>query len=248
MPYPLLDQPTQILSPVPALPPLAPSGRRPPRLQQPRPARSEPRGQRTSWIFISLGVLLVLALIIGGAWWLGRGDDDSGGTAAQPSTSTAPDNSVEVALADRLPTLPGNASPNNSTLAIDKGVELDLYPEKAAAIFQEHGATEVIHRGSTDGDTSYFLLVISTPDADSAKALAGDMRDLGTSSGYERLDAAQPALSTESGDRSMHLSWYTSGKSAVNVWVSQPRDGDQAALTGELNRTIDSLKSVLPPD
>lgn len=246
VPYPLLDQPTQRLRPVPAVPPLMPSGRRVPPRTPPARTPGNPRGQKPTWLFISLGVLLVLALIIGGAWWLGRAEDNAGGPSGQPEADQLPGTSAEVALADRLPALPGEPSPENSTLSIDKGAELDLYPAQVADAFREHGATEVIHRGSADGETAYFLLVVPTPEPANAQALVDTMRTLAKSSGYRQIEADQPAVSTESGGRRRNMSWYASGATAVNIWVSQPRTGNQSALVSELDRTINSLGSVLP--
>ncbi|TKG73405.1 hypothetical protein [Prauserella endophytica] len=210
------------------------------------PPPPENRGRRRTWLYISLGVFLALAAVIGGAWWLG-GIGGPGGSAqgdTAPSSSPAPP--AEVALEDRLPVLPGEQNTDNSTMSIAKGVELGLYPESSGKIFTDAGAKEIVYRASTDGDTAYFMLVIPLENAAAANTVVNDMRELMLGAGFSD-ETAQDTMSGELGERTLNGTWYASGDTAVNLWVSQPTADTSAERLSELaSKAVADLRAALP--
>jgi hypothetical protein len=193
--------------------------------------------RKAVWPFIVLGVLLVLALIIGGIWWLAGSVSSQG-----PPKAAAPAPTVEK----QLPSLPGLADKNNSTVSTAKGVELGLYPVQAADAFTKSGATEVIYRGSTAGDNAYFVLVVPTKTPQNARAVVDFLSTTALNSGFSQNQTSQFAVSGQRGDRWMSGTWYSSGNNMVNLWVSQRSNGDRTLLTGEFDRTLASLQKDLP--
>ncbi|WP_020668969.1 hypothetical protein [Amycolatopsis nigrescens] len=253
MPYPRLDGPTVVR---PAVRPPAPPVR-----QQPLPSATTPLNfppaddpapsqrdrRKPTWLFLGLGVLLVLAMILGATWWLGSDRDENPGSS--PSAAPPPAVSQDppaAALEERLPALPGIANKDNSTVAISKGVELGLYPNASARTFTEHGASQVIYRASSDGPSAYFVLVIPTKSPDSAKAVVDSMRTLSLASGFTRSAGDQNTMTGAINDRRMDGTWYPSGEYAVNVWVSQPTKADKNALAPRLEQTLAAFRAVLP--
>jgi hypothetical protein len=215
---------------------------------------TDQRGRRTglTWVAISGAVFLALGAVIGGAWWLGQDrsepppSGDGGSHIAAPgSTDDAP--ADEPALEDRVPALPGVPSPNDSTLAVDKGVELGLYPEQSAAILTDHGVNEVVHRASTDGDANYFLLVIPTPDAEQASSLASELRAMTVTAGFTDVEDIDGGLTGELGDRTLRGTWYASDSVAVNLWVSQPTPADDIELAAITTEVVEPLQEAFPP-
>jgi hypothetical protein len=232
-PPPLLPVPTQPMSP--------PSGGAP-------VARADQSRHKPTWLFVSLGVLVVLAAIIGGAWWVGV---LSGGDQPNAQAPTAPP--TQVALEDRLPRLPGTPNPNNSTMAVDKGVEVQLYSAEDAALIKKSGANEVIYRGSGDGPglaDGYKVLVIPTPSAENASALVRALEQSATAQGFADMPPGPEQLTKALVYRTpvgrVARTWYTSQNVAVGVEVSQALGSAEAELRQRLQRTTTSVKAVLP--
>lgn len=251
LPHPLLDQPTQRLQPVPAMPPLLPPGRRMPPQSTPARTPASPRGQKPTWLFISLGVLLVLALIIGGAWWLGHAAD---GLPGGQESATSPTGALDdrVALEDRLPELPGRASPHDSTVSIDKGAELGFYTHDDAAFMAANGAERAIYRSSGEGDQltdGNTLLVVEADSAENAGKVAqymrGTVRKLGFTQETQTGNSPTVLIGSNSAGR-LNVDWYVSGNFAVGIGVSQALDDDPNDLSRRLHQLLTSVERVLP--
>ncbi|TLW93440.1 hypothetical protein FFT09_08575 [Saccharomonospora piscinae] len=214
------------------------------------PGRDGPRRTGLTWVAISGAVLVALGAVVGGAWWLGqdRTEPPPAAAASPPGQSAeAGGDDEQPALADRIPALPGTPGANDSTVAVDKGVELNLYPEHSATILAEHGVTEVVHRSSTDGATSYFLLVVPTPDERQAASLADELGSLMVGAGFAELDGVRGGLTGTLDDREVRGAWYASGAAAVNLWVSHGGAGDGERLATLTERAVGTLQEALPP-
>jgi hypothetical protein len=230
-----MDSPTVVLPAV--LPPPQP----PPRTYRPAGAPvSAPvrHGRKRTWLFIALGVLLVLALIIGGTWWLGVGQR----TSEQPAQSQ----SQADALADRLPALPGTANPKNATMSIAKGLELGLYPARTADTLTRNGSTEVIFRGSAEGSRGYLVMVIPTGSPTAAQAVVEQLYQSALTSGFTQVQSDLRAATGIDGKTRLNATWYASGSTVVSVGLSQPANVDQATLTAHQAQTVRSMRDVLP--
>ncbi len=224
------------------------------------PDRSGP-----TWVAISLAVLLALGAVIGGAWWLGQGRSTAptivaGETAGVPTTSTGTGDddgdgdgdggrstTPEPALADRLPLLPGEPGEDDSTMSVDTGVELGLYPRRSADILSGHGVREVVHRSATDGEHGYFLLAIPTPGPGEATAVVERMRELTLGAGFEPAPGPPGTLTGPLDGRRVRGTWYASGEVAVNLWVSAPDPADADELGRRTRDALAALHAVLPP-
>lgn len=254
--YPTIHEaPTVITRAVGAgtLPGLTPPS--PPRQQVPalptRPTR--PAGKRPTWLFLTLGVVLVLAMIIGVSWFFGARDDNTTtGTASTPTQTMNPAEAGEIAEA-KLPTLPGAANPDNSTMSIDKALQSQLVTEADADAMRAAGAQEVIYRASSDPATSpngTMLLVVPASSAADASKLVTALRKnlLGTGFVVTPLGSANADMmytGSNPGGRVSAL-WYSSGSLAIGMGVSQPVTGDATQLRARLEQIRTQVTGTFP--
>jgi hypothetical protein len=213
-------------------------------LVAPRRGRSRP-----TWLFLACGVLLVLALIIGGTFWLNSGKKT--GTTAQPPPApsaspnpAAPPPSVE----DKLPVLPGTPNPNNSTMSLDKGVEMKVYSPEEATLMKDNTGQELIYRNSSEGANGYLVYVVPTNTPANATALAGALEDFTIKAGLKPTRSGPPhSVSGKNQNGQLAGTWYASGNLTVVVWVSQDLKGNEQVLVQRLTKTRDQVMGALPP-
>ncbi|MFE5505773.1 hypothetical protein ACFQ73_24655 [Amycolatopsis japonica] len=238
----------------------APSRPLPPLAPEPGPSHYAPTedyavvGKRKpTWLFIGAGVLVVLALIIGGTLWLGSSQPSN--VAEQPSVAQPPGDltpsgrpdSAQTPLEDRLPALPGTPSKDNSTMSVAKGVELNFYSKAAGDFLASKNVASVTYKGSNEGTNSYLVLVIPANDAKDAAAIVKYFRENSINAGL-REQRVGDRLALVGANKNGQLSGigYVSGTMAVTTWVSQPLGGDPQALDARLEQTLTSLDTVLP--
>ncbi|GAB3704854.1 hypothetical protein GCM10027598_05400 [Amycolatopsis oliviviridis] len=212
--------------------------------------------RKPTWLFIGAGVLVVLALIIGGTLWLGSSqssnvaDQPPAPSVAAPPDGLAPSgppNSTQTPLEDRLPALPGTPSKDNSTMSVVKGVELNLYSKAAGDYLTSKNVASVTYKGSNEGANSYLVLVIPANDPKDAAAIVNYFRENSVNAGL-REQRVGDRLALVGANQNGQLSGvgYVSGTMAVTTWVSQPLGGDPQALDTRLEQTLTSLDTVLP--
>lgn len=245
------DAPTIVTRAIGPLPSLTPSQRRGVPPLPTRPAPTPPR--KPTWLFLALGVFLVLVMIVGATWLLGTGHDTGpAGTTTSPARPIDPANAAEQAEA-RLPTLPGAANPGNSTLSIDKALQLQLVTQADATLMKSAGAQEIIYRASSDPANSpngTMLLVIPTPSNAAASKLSQGLRQNLTDTGFtvsplgpEYVDlvfTGTPATGRVS------AVWYSSGPLAVGMGVSQQLSGDPNQLRARLELVRTQVTGAFP--
>lgn len=207
--------------------------------------------KKPAWLFVAAGVLVVLGMIIGGTLWLGASngpDQPSSPAIAQAPDALGGQAAPEPALEDRVPALPGSPLPENSTVSLDKGVELKLFQKESAQIFAQHGVTSVVFRGSSDGDTGYLAYAIPTRSNEDAKAVVAYLMQASQAGGFALRADDPESVTGRDGARRMDGTWYTSGKVAVALWASQPFDLDKNKLRTSLDKTRATFKEALPPN
>ncbi|WET79789.1 hypothetical protein P3102_00565 [Amycolatopsis sp. QT-25] len=233
------------------LPPLAPEAG--PSRRAPAEDYAVVGARKPTWLFIGAGVLVVLALIIGGTLWLGSSPPSNVAeqpSVAQPPTGLTPSgrpDSAQTPLEDQLPALPGTPSKDNSTMSVAKGVELSLYSKAAGDYLASKDVASVTYKGSNEGTNSYLVLVIPANDAKDAAAIVKYFRENSIDAGLrEQRVGDRLALVGANQNGQLSGTGYVSGTMAVTAWVSQPLGGDPQALDTRLEQTLTSLDTVLP--
>ncbi|QWF80308.1 hypothetical protein [Amycolatopsis sp. CA-230715] len=254
MPYPRpLEEPTVIhpavRPPEPPRPPSQPTTPASPAATAANPfpmddpAPSSRARAKPTWAFLAVGVLIVLGLIIGGTMWLSSSSDEQQPSAPPPAVGQ---DQATASLEDRLPPLPGTASPSNSTMALDKGLELKLFDKAALDAMKANGAREVVYRGSSDRTEGYMVLVVPTASAEGAANLVKALTAQSSSVGFQKSRTNADALARENDSGRVMASWYRSGDNVVGIGVSQTPQGEQAALAGKFGGVEKALTGVLP--
>ncbi|WP_431918118.1 hypothetical protein [Amycolatopsis tucumanensis] len=247
------DAPTVVTNPVPPPARPLPSMSPPPPLHGPgqqlpfdaAPVLQAPPKRKPTWLFITLGVVVVLAMVAAGVWFL---RDDNTTTTAQPTTSAV---SSPEAVEARLPTLPGTPSTNNGTLTVEQGIDLKLYSREEGQLFKDNGANQVIFRGSSQGPQGYLVLVVPASSPAAAASITRGLYEHSLTAGLQTVPSGSTDAKAVTGSNSagqMSGTWYTSGSYAVAIWVSQGLDGDPNSLAERLAQTKTSLATALPPN
>lgn len=233
-------------SPLPALtPPYSLGGTQPPT----GPSLDKPRGGRPTWLFLVLGVVVVLGLIIGATWLSSAPTTSGAGSAAPSSTIVNPGLAVE----SKLPSLPGTPNPENSTMPVDKAVQLQIISAQDAAKIRASGGQEVVYRASSDAadvNSGYLLLAIPTSSATDAAQLVKELRDSLTTAGF-RADAlgqtnAEVAYTGSNPAGRVTALWYASGSVVIGIGVSQPPNANPATLHNRIAQVRNSVTAALP--
>ncbi|GAA1967325.1 hypothetical protein [Amycolatopsis minnesotensis] len=254
MPYPRKHEEPTVIHPAvrPPAPPKpsraqaaspAPTAANPFPMDDPAPSRRA--RTKPTWAFLAAGVLVVLALIIGGTMWLSSSPDEQPQSAPPPPPASGQDQAA-ASLENRLPPLPGIASEANSTMTLDKGLQLKLFDQAALDAMKANGAREVVYRGSSDQAEGYMVLVVPTASAAGATNLVKALTAQASSVGFQKSPANAEALSRESDSGRVTASWYRSGDNVVGIGVSQTPQGDQSALAGKFGGVEKALTGVLP--
>lgn len=211
--------------------------------------------RKGTWIVVPLVILLVLGGVIGGAWWLGTSGD---GTASPAPTSGAladPDgggdgDGDEDSLSDRLPELPGDPSPDNSTMSVDRALDLGFITDVDAESMRKFGVADLVYRASSQGKQGYSLLVARSPSEQKAVGLQRAMNTTLVKEGFRngrlRDDPRFISFTGEQSDGRVSIVWYASGNKTVGIGVSQPTGGDERKLTRRLEKTLTLLQDALP--
>ncbi|SEF30288.1 hypothetical protein SAMN05421837_105145 [Amycolatopsis pretoriensis] len=214
--------------------------------------------RRPAWLLLTLGVVVVLVLVVGGTYWLGTRTDAPSDAALPPIPTTAvpTDGAIDpqAPLDQRLPALPGKPNDDDSTMSIDKALEAKVITEADAKQLQTHNAREIIFRASSDRDKPHngnLLMAIPTLSVFDAKHLAAGLRNnlSGAHLAATRIGPTDNDLMyTQRGTAGwVALLWYSSGAVVVGVGVSQPETGDSAELQVRLKAIRDNVATVLPP-
>jgi hypothetical protein len=227
----------------------------PQRLQAMRqPESYEPPKDRRwpVWLFVTLGVVLVAALIAGGMWWMSGRNKGEVAAAKPTATGTAPNGAAtsttpKLVVIPPLPALPGAPNPNSSTMSVAKGQQGNLYSVQAADLFTRNGATDLALKASTEGSRGYLVLVVPTSSPDAAKGVVDYLYKNAIDSGFSEVKSDQRAAAGTDGKTRWNDSWYVSGDMAVSVAISQPASADKSVLKSRLDETVKSLQKVLPP-
>jgi hypothetical protein len=214
---------------------------------------------RPTWLFVTLGVLVVLILIVGGNYWLGRKTEEPVGASLSPVLTTPPPttpNAVtdpSVSLDQRLPALPGKPNPGNSTMSVDKALEAKVITAADATQIRANNAKEIIFRASSDPAkprNGNLMMAIPTLSVFDAKHLAAALRQnlSGAKLAATRLGPTENDLMyTQRGDDGwVGILWYSSGAVVVGVGVSQQGTADSGTLQSRLEAIRDSVTAVLP--
>ncbi|MBB1156677.1 hypothetical protein [Amycolatopsis dendrobii] len=241
-PSPADDRPTAVFGAIPA------NG------GQPEPRRlweddAKPRRGKPTWLFLSLAVLVVLALVVGGIWFLGN-KKDSNDTAAQPPAASSAPNTQPASLEDKLPALQGTPSQENSTMALDKAVQAKAVSDADANLMRAAGADQLVYHAyaGTDGGTT--LIAVPTPSKAQAGQLVQGLRQNLVTGGFDSSPlgpAATDLLYTGSSPAGRVMAfWYTSGGVSVGIGVSGPVGQDPAALRSRMEEIRAKVTAALP--
>lgn len=213
------------------------------------PVWGKPRGHGPTWLYLSLGVLLVLGLIIGATFVFGGSKTDNAAAPAPGSTVANPQLDVE----GKLPELPGTPNPNNSTMSVDKAAQMQIISAGDVPKVKASGAQEVVYRASaetTQPDAGYLLVAIPTASADDSVKLVKGLRETLINAGFRpdplgRADADTAYTGSNSTGRVTAL-WYASGPVVLGIGVSQPLNANPASLRTRISQVHDSLAATLP--
>lgn len=249
---PMSEAPTVITRPLlppdlPGLTPATPQGF--PGIEgQPNASVATKRPART-WLVLSVGVFVVLCLI-GGATWFFSAPSTSTDLSAPPNNLVNPQLDVE----NKLPELPGTPNSNNSTMSIDKAVQLQIITADEASKIRASGAQEIVYRASADihnVNNGYLMLAIPTGSAGDAAKLVRGLRETLTGAGF-KPDPIGPgeagaAYTGSNPNGQVSALWYASGSVVIGIGVSGPLDAAPATLRTRLTQVRDTVAATLPP-
>lgn len=220
--------------------------------QGPPAPPSSPRGrERTlhTGLFLTLGVIVALALIGGGIWWLGDDQDDP--TEAAPrSSSSAP---AQPSIYDRLPELPGVFNLDSGTYSVAEGAARKFYGKREAQIFREHNVRQVVWKGSnrleSGGHAAYVVVVAEHEDARTAATVTKSLSQL-VRGKAKRTDPIGGLPTFTHRTRNSTLSYgivFASDRYTLIVSGVQVNLEDDAQLKTDMSGLVKDLTAAFPP-
>ncbi|WP_326567530.1 hypothetical protein VSH64_37725 [Amycolatopsis rhabdoformis] len=213
-----------------------------------------PRKKKPTWLFLSLGVLIVLALVVGGIWYIGNrpNQSDDADTVSPPPVPTA-SGDPSTSLEDKLPALAGTPNPDNSTMSLDKAVELKVVSQADADLMKSASAQELVYRAyadTTHTDNGTILLAVPTPSPAQAAQLVKGLKQNLTAGGFGSTPlgpAPTDLLYSGSSPAGRVLAfWYTSGPVAIGIGVSEPLTDDAVVLRSRIEQIRTKVAAALP--
>ncbi len=202
--------------------------------------------------------VLILALVGAGVWWFALRDssappsagDDRQQQEQTTTTTTAPASAVPKAedVAASVPVLPGETKPESGTMTPDKAQQQKLLTPAYAKLLADGGVSELVYRKSA-GDGFGYLLVAAPvePSGQAAELVSATTHSL-EQSGFKPVPGGDgpPVISRTDQFFRTYVTMYHSGDVWVQLNVSAPPDGEEAALDTEFRKVLQSVLKELP--
>jgi hypothetical protein len=261
-----LEQPTRPVGP--ASPPPQPwAGPAPGQFQQrPAPiqgqevfanASSGGSGKWLRWVV----PLVIVALIGAGVWWFVFRDDSTQPQAENPPPSSNTSQTEEPEepaapsideLASTVPTLPGETKADSGPVTTAEALQLGLLNDAYATLLQDNGVSELVYQKSTQDRLGYQVAAAPVEEPGNAVALTELMtaylQEAGFAAATPAESAGLPVITRTDQFFRTFVVTYASGGVWVQLNVSGPPDGDEAALRAEFETVLTGLTERLPAD
>jgi hypothetical protein len=258
------DQLEQQTRPVgPAAPPQPWLGPPPGQFQQ-RPAPiqgqevfAQSSGGASRWLRWVIPVL-ILALVAGGLWWFVFRDDSPPPQAENPppsSTSQSEEPEEPAApsldeLAGLVPTLPGEVEADSGPMTTAEALEAELLNPEYATLLEDNGVSEFIYQKSTRENVAFQVAVAPVKQPGNASELTELMTSYLQEAGFAAAEPAEsvglPVITRTDQFFRTFVVTYASGGAWIQLNVSGPPDGDEAALRAEFETVLTALTEGLP--
>lgn len=257
-----LEQPTRPVGP--AGPPPQPwPGPMPGQYQQ-RPAPIQGQevfaqassGGSGKWLRWVIPVVIV-ALVAAGLWWFVFREDSPPPQAENPPSSTSQSEEPEEPevpsideLAGSVPTLPGEPKADNGPMTTAEALELGLLNPTYATLLEDNGANELVFQKSTRDNLGFQVAAAPVERPGNAVELTELMTAYLQEAGFAAAEPAEsvglPVITRTDQFFRTFVVTYASGGVWVQLNVSGPPDGDEAALRAEFETVLTALTERLP--
>ena len=260
-----LEQPTR---------PVGPAGPPPPPQSWPAPIpgqfQQRPAPIQGQEVFASSGgsgkwlrwviPLVIVALVAAGLWWFVFRDDSTQPQAENPPPSSTSQTEEPEApavpsiddVAGSVPALPGEPKADNGPMTTAEALQLGLLNEAYATLLQDNGASELVYQKSTQDRLGYQVAAAPVEQPGDAAQLTELMTAYLEEAGFAAADPAEsmglPVITRTDQFFRTFVVTYASGGVWVQLNVSGPPDGDQAALRTEFETVLTALTERLPAD
>ncbi|MGH3516421.1 MAG: hypothetical protein ACRDQ7_03200 [Haloechinothrix sp.] len=219
---------------------------------------SESKGRTGKIVGIAVVVLLLAGLAFGGWWLWGRGDTssataggaDSGQTSAPgpEQTQAAPQQNENLPMAE----LGGRPEDKGEVTTFSDVPNLDYLTEAELAAYDDAGAGDAVFTSEwLSAGNKAVLLLVQSPDADDAKDAAEDLGDIQMSNGAKKAGNPPPGVyvteftNSETGLGQIRAH-YASGDVLVRIEVAN--GSGISAARAAFREVLEAQLDLLPAD
>lgn len=216
-------------------------------------------GSSAKWLRWVVPVV-ILALVAAGLWWFVFRDDSTPSEADNPPPSSTSQTEEPEApavpsideVAGSVPTLPGEPKADNGPMTTAEALQLGLLNEAYATLLEDNGATEIVYQKSTQDRLGYQVAAAPVEQPGDAAQLTELMTVYLDEAGFTPAEPAEsvglPVITRTDQFFRTFVVTYASGGVWVQLNVSGPPDGDEAALRAEFETVLTALTERLPAD
>lgn len=204
--------------------------------------------------------VVIVALVAAGLWWFVFRDDSTTPQAENPPPSSnsqteEPDLPAVPSIdevAGSVPTLPGEAKANNGPMTTAEALQLQILNPALTTLLEDNGVSELVFQKATQNRMGYQVAAAPVERPGDAAQLTELMTTYLEEAGFAAAEPAEsvglPVITrTDQFFRTLVVT-YSSGGVWVQLNVSGPPDGDEAALRAEFETVLTALTERLPAD
>ncbi len=204
--------------------------------------------------------VVIVALVAAGLWWFVFRDDSTQPQAENPppsSTSQTEEPEEPAApsideVAGSVPALPGTPKADNGPMTTAEALQVGLLNEAYATLLQDNGVSELVYQKSTRDNLGFQVAAAPVEKPGDAAQLTELMTAYLEEAGFAAAEPAEsgglPVITRTDQFFRTFVVTYASGGVWVQLNVSGPPDGDQAALRAEFETVLTALTERLPAD
>lgn len=204
--------------------------------------------------------VLIVALVAAGLWWFVFRDDSTQPQAENPppSSTSQSEEPEEPAvpsideLAGSVPALPGEPKADSGPMTTAEALQLQLLNPTYATLLEDNGVSELVYQKSTRDDLGFQVAAAPVERPGNAAELTELMTAYLEEAGFAAAEPAEsvglPVITRTDQFFRTFVVTYASGGAWVQLNVSGPPDGDEAALRAEFETVLTALTERLPAD